>query len=118
MDLEKSACFNMDTAVPLGIIVNELISNSLKHAFNENEKGEIRIKLWKEIRDNQTQAPTFNLTISDNGKGIPENIRLETFESLGLKLVNILIDQLDGRIELNRANGAEFRIIFKVAGAR
>jgi PAS domain S-box-containing protein len=118
MDLEKSACFNMDTAVPLGIIVNELISNSLKHAFNENEKGEIRIKLWKEIRDNQTQAPTFNLTISDNGKGIPENIRLETFESLGLKLVNILIDQLDRRIELNRANGAEFRIIFKVAGAR
>jgi PAS domain S-box-containing protein len=118
MDLEKSACFNMDIAVPLGIIVNELVSNSLKHAFNENEKGEIRIKLWKEIKDNQTQASTFNLKISDNGKGIPENIRLESFESLGLKLVSILIEQLDGKIEFGRENGTEFRIIFKVAGAR
>ena len=117
MELEKSACFNMDIAVPLGIIVNELISNSLKHAFNENEKGEIRIQLYREARSGNTHASTFNLKISDNGKGIPENIRLESFESLGLKLVNILIDQLDGRIELNRANGTEFRIIFKVDGS-
>ena len=117
MDLEKSACFNMDTAVPLGIVVNELISNSLKHAFNENEKGEIRIQLYREAKGNQTDVFTFNLTISDNGKGIPENIRLETFESLGLKLVHILIDQLDGKIEINNTNGTEFRIIFKVAGA-
>ena len=79
MDLEKSACFNMDIAVPLGIIVNELISNSLKHAFSENEKGEIRIKLWREARSKNTHASTFNLKISDNGKGIPENIRLESF---------------------------------------
>ena len=113
MDLEKSACFNMDIAVPLGIIVNELVSNSLKHGFNENEKGEVRIKLWKEIKDNQTQASTFNLMISDNGKGIPENIRLETFESLGLKLVNILIEQLDGKIELNRDKGDRIQTYFQ-----
>ena len=48
MDLEENAFFNMDTAIPLGIIVNELISNSLKHAFTEGEEGEIRIQLCRE----------------------------------------------------------------------
>jgi PAS domain S-box-containing protein len=113
MDLEENAFFDMDVAVPLGIIVNELVSNSLKHAFTK-EEGEIRIKLCREEKDDETQESLFSLTISDNGKGIPENIKLENFESLGLKLVNILVDQLDGKIELERANGTEFRIIFNV----
>lgn len=114
MNLENNAFFNMDIAVPLGIIVNELISNSLKYAFTKDEEGEIRIRLCKEKDDNKTHKSLFNLTISDNGKGIPENIELENVESLGLQLVNILVDQLDGKIKLNRDHGTEFIITFEV----
>ncbi len=59
VDLEENAFFNMDTAVPLGIIVNELISNSLKHAFTEDEAGEIRIQLSREEMSNETQLSPF-----------------------------------------------------------
>ncbi|MDM7918228.1 MAG: PAS domain S-box protein [Methanosarcina sp.] len=113
MDLEENIFFDMDIAVPLGIIVNELVSNSLKHAFTKNE-GEIRIQLCREEKNNKTQESLFSLIISDNGKGIPENLELENTESLGLKLVSILADQLDGNLELKRENGTEFRISFRV----
>jgi len=113
MDLEENAFFNMDTAVPLGIIVNELVSNSLKHAFTEKE-GDIRIRLFREEPNRDISKSLFSLTISDNGKGIPENVELESVESLGLQLVNILVDQLDGNIELKHNPGTEFRIEFKV----
>jgi PAS domain S-box-containing protein len=115
MDLEEGAFFNMDTAVPLGIIVNELVSNSLKHAFNEGKEGEIRIQLCREGKSEEMNKSLFSLMISDNGTGVPENLELESFESLGLKLVSILVDQLDGKIELKRDQGAEFRIIFNVS---
>ncbi|AKB27388.1 sensory transduction histidine kinase [Methanosarcina siciliae T4/M] len=114
MDLEENSFFNMDTAVPLGIIVNELVSNSLKHAFSGNKEGEIRIRLCREEKNNEIQESLFSLTISDDGKGIPENIELENVESLGLQLVNILVDQLDGNIELKHDQGTECRIEFKV----
>ena len=114
MDLEENTFFNMDTAVPLGIIVNELISNSLKHAFTEDEEGGIRIRLCRKEKDNEVNKSLFSLTISDNGKGIPENVELGNVESLGLQLVNILVDQLDGNLELKRDNGMEFGITFRV----
>jgi PAS domain S-box-containing protein len=114
MDLEENIFFDMDTAVPLGIIVNELVSNSLKHAFTDL-KGEIRIQLRREGKSDKTQESIFNLTISDNGKGIPESIKLESLESLGLQLVSALVDQLDGKIELKGTHGTEFRITFNVA---
>jgi two-component sensor histidine kinase len=115
MDLEENALFNVDTAVPLGIIVNELVSNSLKHAFTENHEGEIRIRLCWEGKNSEINKSLFSLTISDNGKGIPEDIELENFESLGLQLVIALVDQLDGEIETKRENGTEFRITFSAA---
>ncbi|MDY9924858.1 PocR ligand-binding domain-containing protein [Methanosarcina sp.] len=113
MDLEENAFFNMDTAIPLGIIVNELVSNSLKHAFTEGEEGEIRIQLCREENNDKIHESLFSLTISDNGKGIPKNIELGSIESLGLQLVNILIDQLAGNIELKKGPGTEFIISFK-----
>jgi len=115
MDLEENTFFDMDVAVPLGIIVNELVSNSFKHAFNEENEGEIRIKLCREEKGNEMRKSLFSLIISDNGKGIPESIKFENLESLGLQLVNILVDQLEGKIELNKTHGTEFRITFKVA---
>jgi PAS domain S-box-containing protein len=113
-DLEENTFFNMDTAVPLGIIVNELVSNSLKHAFTEDQEGEVRIKLCREGTSDEISKSLFSLTVSDNGIGIPENLELESLESLGLQLVDILVDQLDGKIELKRKQGIEFKITFSV----
>jgi two-component sensor histidine kinase len=115
MDLEKNACFNMDIAVPLGIIVNELVSNSLKHAFTKDQQGEIQIKLSRERNINRMEESVFNLIVSDNGKGIPKDMGVKKLESLGLQLVGTLIDQLDSKIEIKRDHGTEFRIIFSVA---
>ncbi|KKG87088.1 hypothetical protein DU57_14675 [Methanosarcina mazei] len=108
MDLEKNAFFDMDTAVPLGIIVNELISNSLKHAFNGRDNGEIQIKLRREegeCKKEDNMDTSFTLTVSDNGVGIPENIDIEDLDSLGIQLITTLADQLDGKLELKRNNG-------------
>jgi hypothetical protein len=114
MDLEEDTFLDMDTAVPLGIIVNELVSNSLKHAFTGKQDGKIRIKLCREEKNSEMNMSLFSLTISDNGRGFPEDLELECAESLGLQLVNILVDQLDGELELKRAQGTEFTIKFKV----
>ena len=105
----------MDTAVPLGIIVNELISNSLKHAFTGRNNGEISIILRREESKNEESKGTcYTLTVSDNGVGIPENFDIENLESLGLQLVTSLVDQLDGELEFKRNNGTEFTIKFTV----
>lgn len=114
MDLEKNAFFDMDIAVPLGIIVNELISNSLKYAFCEGEAGEIRIRLCRNENNKESHKSLYSLIVSDNGKGIPEDIELGNLDSLGLQLVSILVDQLDGEIKLERDHGTEFEITFEV----
>ena len=113
MDIEKDIFFDMDTAVPLGIIVNELVSNSLKHAFPGRDKGEIRIKLCREKSESDV-GTLFALTISDNGVGIPENLDIEELDSLGLQLVTSLVNQLDGKLKLKRDNGTEFTVRFMV----
>jgi two-component sensor histidine kinase len=76
LDLVENAFFDMDTAVPLGIIVNELVSNSFKHAFIGRDRGEIRIKLRRDEEDKRegSKITSFTLTISDNGVGTPENL--------------------------------------------
>jgi PAS domain S-box-containing protein len=114
-DFEEDTFLDMDTAVPLGIIVNELISNSLKHAFTEKQEGEIRIQLCRDEEvSKEMRKSIFDMTISDNGEGIPEDLELENAESLGLQLVSILVDQLDGEIELEKNNGTAFTIRFAV----
>jgi len=118
IDLEENAFFNMDTAIPLGIIVNELISNSLKHAFVGRDKGEIRIILYREekgeCKNEGYKSTRFIMTVSDNGMGIPENLDIEDLDSLGLQLVTSLVDQLDGELELKSNKGTEFTIRFTV----
>lgn len=107
MDLEENILFDMDVAVPLGIVVNELVSNSLKYAFSDRNKGIIQVKLFSE--ENR-----YTLIVSDNGAGIQENIDLENPDTLGLQLVIILVDQLDGEIEFKRDKGTEFTIRFSI----
>jgi PAS domain S-box-containing protein len=118
MDLEENTLFDMDTAVPLGIIVNELVSNSLKHAFPGRDKGEIRIELRREengeYKKEGCKRTSFALIVSDNGVGIPENLDIEDLDSLGLQLVITLVDQLEGELELKRNNGTEFTMRFIV----
>ncbi|HET8685449.1 MAG TPA: histidine kinase dimerization/phosphoacceptor domain -containing protein, partial [Methanosarcina sp.] len=118
MELEENVFLNMDTGVPLGIIVNELVSNSLKHAFPGKNRGEIRIKLHREKngkhKKEDDRATSFILIVSDNGIGIPENLNIEDVDSLGMQLITTLVDQLDGELELKRNNGTEFSIKFTV----
>ena len=94
----------IDTAIPCGLIINELVSNSLKHAFPEKQ-GEIFVNLHRD-------DGSLTLIVSDNGVGFPENVDFRNTDSLGLQLVCTLTDQLDGAIELNRTGGTEFKITF------
>ncbi|AKB58187.1 PAS domain S-box protein [Methanosarcina barkeri] len=123
MDLEENILLDMDTAIPLGIIVNELVSNSLKYAFPDRENGEIQIKFHKngengsiieESKNEEYKSTSFILTISDNGVGISEDLNIKELDSLGLQLVTFLVDQLDGELELKKSNGTEFIIRFTV----
>jgi len=98
----------VDTAIPCGLIINELVSNALKHAFPDR-KGEITVTL-------HSVDDIIELTVSDNGIGIPDNIDFKAAETLGLHLVTILAeDQLEGEITLDRSKGTSFKITFKVS---
>jgi two-component sensor histidine kinase len=95
----------IDAAVPCGLILNELVSNSLKHAFPDGRVGEIRIGL-------SSDNGKFTLMVSDNGVGFPKDLDLRNTQSLGLQLVNTLVEQLEGTIELDRSGGTAFEITF------
>ena len=98
---------NVDTAVPCGLIINELISNSLKHGFDNESIGEIKIDMG------HNENNKLILKISDNGKGIPNNFKIEESDSLGLRLVNNLTVQLNGKVEFFNKNGTTVRLIFE-----
>jgi len=99
----------VDYAIPCGLIINELVSNSLKHAFPQGEGGEVRIAM------RQVGEDGIELEVSDNGAGISESVEVRNSESLGLRLVSILAEeQLGGEMELDRNEGTRFRIRFRV----
>jgi PAS domain S-box-containing protein len=97
-------------AIPCGLIINELVSNALKHAFPKGRQGELTIQLVRGDTNHIT------LTVSDNGTGFPEHVDFRKSPSLGLGLINSLVEQLHGTIELDRREGTTFTIIFKVSG--
>ncbi len=102
----------VDTVIPCALIINELVSNSLKYAFPDPADGgkhEIRIDLRRHEADHQVI-----LTIGDNGVGLPVGLEVQQCESLGLKLVSVLVSQLRGTLRIDTRDGAEFAIIFKV----
>ena len=98
---------DINSAVPCGLILNELISNSLKHAFPESRKGMIRIGVKCGPND------TIIIRVADNGIGFPKNLDFRQSESLGLQIANLLVAQLEGTIELNRENGTIFTVTFR-----
>ncbi len=99
--------FDIDTAIPLGLIVNELVSNAYKYAFSENKKGSIEISI-KPLNDTD-----YELHVKDNGRGLPDDFEPSKTKSLGLKLVKILSKQLRGNLRSVSDKGAEFIVSFK-----
>jgi PAS domain S-box-containing protein len=106
LDVQK-VILNLDTSIPAGLIINELVTNSIKHAFSAVNDGIILINLY-------TKNNALFLEVSDNGKGFPKEIDFKNTNSLGLQLVNTLIEQLNGSIELkeNKYKGTSFFINF------
>jgi two-component sensor histidine kinase len=102
----KDIFLDINRAIPCGLIINELVSNSLKHAFPGNKKGEICIKL------SSNRQKKTKLTVSDSGVGLPDNVNFREPETLGLQLVSDLVTQIEGTIRLERTEGTAFHISF------
>jgi PAS domain S-box-containing protein len=98
---------DINKAIPCGLILNELISNAIKHAFPGDRKGKLQIIIG------ETKNTEIEIIVRDNGLGLPGDVDIHDSRSLGLDLVNGLVkNQLDGQIEVRRDNGTEFRIKF------
>jgi PAS domain S-box-containing protein len=108
IDIQAENIFlDINTSIPCGLIINELVSNSLKHGFpDQSGGGKIHIEL-KTLGEKQ-----FQLMVSDNGIGLPEEIGTEKPQSLGLQLVHMLVEQLQGKIAIDKTKGVSFQIIF------
>ena len=102
----REEAFKIDTLVPLGLILNEVISNSLKYAFTETDGGEVLIELQESDTDR------FILKMGDNGKGLPPDFDWRNSDSLGLQLIQILSDQIDGQLEMRSDQGTHYTLKF------
>jgi two-component sensor histidine kinase len=100
---------NLDTAIPCGLIINELISNALKHAFPKGTGGLIQVEMGRD-------GEWLHLSVKDDGVGFPKGLDFRNTSSLGLQLVNSLASQLDGTVELLNGTGTTFKITFPASG--
>ena len=105
MDVDD-VMMDVNNAVPLGLIINEMVTNSLKYAFPGDNQGTIRIEFHK-------KGDEYLLMVSDDGVGIPDDFEVEKSESLGMLLINSLTAQIQGELELKRHPGTTFIIKFK-----
>ena len=132
LNVEK-VFLGVDTAVSLGIIINELFTNSIKYAFPRDKGGEINVELFGEghgeaVNEKELSGKTpipkipdkgqdmyeqFTLVFADSGRGFPEGLDITNTESLGLQLVNALVNQVEGSIDLERGNGTKFTLKFR-----
>lgn len=104
----RDTYFNVDTAIPLGLIITELVTNALKYGFKEKKKLHILIRL----ETGKTNDKNYHLTVSDSGPGIPGDMDWRYTETLGIQLVIMLTEQLEGEIQLERDKGTTFHITF------
>jgi len=96
---------NIETAIPCGLIINELLTNSLKYAFPNGEKGTIYLKIY-------SKEDKYVLLLGDNGVGLPDNFDPESTQTLGLRLVHNLVNQIDGQLSIRPGKGTCFEIVF------
>lgn len=99
---------SINNAIPCGMMINEIITNAFKHAFQQTEHPEILVTL------KQSQE-RIQLTVSDNGCGLPANLDLDNPKSMGLRLIHLLVEQLNAQIHITRKNGTTFAFTFPVA---
>jgi len=97
---------NLETATPCGLIANELVSNTLKHAFPDGASGTVSVECY------QTGDRQIHLFVKDNGIGFPQKLDFRKTNSMGFQVVCTLTEQLEGTIELSRQNGTEFHLKF------
>ena len=102
----ENVYLNLDTAIPCGLFVNELVSNALKHGFPDGRQGKITISF------SQIENEQFLLTVKDNGIGFPSDLDFHKTETLGLRLVGSLASQLQGTLEMERSDGTLFKLKF------
>jgi PAS domain S-box-containing protein len=95
----------LDTAIPCGLIINELLTNSIKHAFIGKDKGVVWVRI-------QQQDDINCIEVSDDGNGLPENFDINNSDSFGLKLVSTLIDQINGKLDVESGKGSSLKISF------
>lgn len=108
MDIDD-VTFGLKTAIPCGLIINELVSNSLKYAFPDNRRGEIKISLRS--RDEKE----FELIVSDNGIGMPEDFEFKKAETVGLNMIGFFIKHMmRGTLEIKKERGTEFIVRFRI----
>lgn len=116
MNIEADEIFlPVDKAIPCGLIINELITNSLKHAFPGDRKGELSIKMLKVARNGgltEDLKPSIQLVVSDNGIGFPEDSDFLNTSSLGLTIVTNLVRQIRGEVKMSGDKGTEYKIEF------
>jgi two-component sensor histidine kinase len=120
--------FGVNTAIPLGLMINEFLTNSLKHAFPCIYKGQVSLTNFPPVLSKNatimgdycqinlnlsTEDGKYILVISDNGVGLPRDLDYRNTSTLGFQLINSLVNQLDGIITLDRTRGTEFRIEFQ-----
>jgi len=103
---------DITASIPCGLIINELVSNSLKHAFPDGREGDLKIAMHR------TNGDKIELIVSDNGIGFPEDMDFRKTESLGMQVAITLVEQLDGTIELDRSKGTAFKIGFSPQGGK
>jgi len=104
IDVEEIT-LDMDVLVPCGLIINELLSNALKYAFPGGREGTIRVKMRQE-------TGSLELTVSDDGIGLPRTVDMAEPQTLGLRIVNSLVAQLHGTLAVEREPGASFKVTF------
>jgi len=98
---------DIEIAIPLGLIANELITNCVKHAFAGRQRGKLQVFFQR------VGASELRLAVRDDGSGLPPDLNLQNSPSLGLKLIKILTDQLGGSVQWHREPGTEFIILLK-----
>lgn len=97
----------VDQAIPCGLLVNELVSNAIKHAFPQGRSGRVRVDLQP-----LAEGPGWCLRVADNGAGLPAGFALDQFTTLGLRLASELARQLGGRLAILSGPGAVFEVVF------
>jgi two-component sensor histidine kinase len=105
------ATMDIEASIPLGLMINEILSNAFKHAIPAGREGVIRVVL-----KNDPDSPNLFLSIADDGIGMPEGFSIENCKSMGLQIVQILVKQIEGQLTITGNGGTCFAISFPKAG--